>query len=256
MIELLHELTRVRLGEVAADALLVVPFGAIEQHGPHLPFGTDFLIVEAIARRAVDDSGADGGSAIVLAPTVPYGSSGHHLAVGGALSLAPPTFEAVAHGLFESAADSGFRRIFAINGHGGNEQLLRIAAQAAARGRPLAIAGGSYWSLAHESLTALAGPESTIPGHAGRFETALVLALRPDLVSAVSSREQQAAVRPSSFWHEDDRAWSSIDGYTDSPAQATAEEGEQYLAALVAGVADSLREFDRATRGTFDAGAR
>jgi creatinine amidohydrolase len=95
-----------------------------------------------------------------------------------------------------------------------------------------------------------------VPGHAGRFETSLVLALRPDLVGVAPLREPQEVRHESSFWHEDDRAWSSIDGYTDNPAEATAEEGERYLAALVAGVADALREFDRATRDTLEGGER
>jgi len=243
----LVDLTRDRLAEVVPTAVLVIPFGAIEQHGHHLPFGTDFLIVDTVAQRAVAQVDAE--SPIVLAPTVPYGSSDHHLAVGGALSLSARAFEDSAKDLLSSASASGFRRIFLLNGHGGNDQLLRVAAQSSAGQGPPAVAGGAYWSLARPALGQILPQPAAIPGHAGRFETSLVLALRPGWDEAPPVREYTPADQDEqSFWHEDRRRWQEIDGYTDSPADGSAEEGAAFLDAIVAAVAGSIADFDRVTR--------
>jgi creatinine amidohydrolase len=242
----LADLTRARLAEVAAGSVLIVPFGAVEQHGPHLPFGTDFLIVDTISRRAAELAGAE--VPVVLAPTMAYGSSDHHLDLGGALSLGASTFEACARDLLASAAASGFRRVFAVNGHGGNEQLLRVAAQAAVGGRPLTVGGGAYWSLARADLETILPHPSAIPGHAGRFETSLVLTLRPDLRLEAPVREKWEVHEEAAFWHEDRGSWRTIDGYTDNPADGTPEEGAACLEAIVAAVASSIVEFERSTR--------
>ena len=242
---LLVELTRSRLAEVAPGAVLVLPFGAVEQHGPHLPFGTDFLVVDTVARRAAAPAGGE--VPVVLAPTVPYGSSAHHLDVGGALSLTAGTFERCARDLLASAAASGFRRVFVLNGHGGNEQLLRIAAQSAAGERGLAAGGGSYWTLASDELERILPDSSLVPGHAGRFETSLALALEARGAAAPPARNSWVAETAVSYWHEDPDRWRLIDGYTDDPAAGSAEEGAACLEAIVAGVAAAIVGFHRST---------
>jgi creatinine amidohydrolase len=244
-VNLLVELTRVRLAEVAPEALLVLPFGAVEQHGPHLPFGTDFLVVDAVARRAAALAGAE--VPVVLAPTAPYGSSGHHLDVGGALSLTPGTFEGCARDLLASAAASGFRRVFVVNGHGGNAQLLRTAGHAAADGG-LVVGGGSYWTLAAAELERLL-PEAPVPGHAGRFETSLALALEARGAEVAPARADPGTEPARSYWLEDRDAWKRIDGFTDDPSKGSAEEGAACLDAIVAAVAACIVDFHRSTSG-------
>jgi creatinine amidohydrolase len=242
----LADLTRDALAEVAPAAVLVIAFGAIEQHGHHLPLGTDFLIVDEVARRAARQVVAE--STIVLAPTVPYGSSDHHLAVGGALSLPARAFEDCARGLVASANASGFRRVFVVNGHGGNEDLLRVAAQAATASEPLAVAGGAYWSLARSELAAIFPEPGLVPGHAGRFETSLVLALRPDLVEQPPARADDPIDDVQTYWQEDRSVWQAIDGYSDTPEDGSAEEGATCLELIAVAVAGCIADFDRATR--------
>jgi creatinine amidohydrolase len=236
----LVELTRVELADVAPRAVLVLPFGAIEQHGPHLPFGTDFATVEAIARGAAERAASE--APIVLAPALPYGSSHHHLDVGGALSLSADAFAACARDLLRSAGASGFRRAFVINGHGGNDQLLRVAAA----GSDLAVAGGSYWTLAAAALAGMVPPPSPVPGHAGRFETSLALALADGDLSAAPRRAWETD-EETAYWVEDPDRWRRIDGYTDSPADGSAEEGSRYLDAITAAVAAAIVDFHRTT---------
>jgi creatinine amidohydrolase len=241
----LAELTRERLAEVAGGSVLVVPFGAVEQHGPHLPFGTDFVIVDAVARRAAELAGR--AATVVCAPTMAYGSSDHHLEVGGALSLGSSAFEACARDLFASAAASGFRRVFAVNGHGGNDQLLQVAAQAAGAGRQLVVGGGSYWSLARDELERILPGTSTIPGHAGRFETSLMLALQPDRRLSPPGRDGWAGREEPAYWRVDRSWWQSIDGFTDTPGEGTAEEGDACLDAIAASVAACIVDFGLST---------
>src|SRR5262245_30841890 len=124
MAQLLEELTRDQARALAPEALVVLPVGAIEQHGPHLPVGTDYFVVEHIARAAAM-SLADR-VPILVAPALPFGSSHHHLPFGGTLSLSTETYYRALRDLAESLIASGFRRIFILNGHGGNNELIQL----------------------------------------------------------------------------------------------------------------------------------
>lgn len=246
----LAEMTREQARALAPEALAVLPVGAIEQHGPHLPVCTDTLIVEHVARAAAQ---AAGELTTVVAPALPFGSSHHHLPFGGTMSLSTETYYRVLVDLLESLIAGGFRRIFIVNGHGGNNELIQLAARDLALRHQAHLAAASYWTIAWEALVAeQAHLGAGLPGHAGRFETSLVQALRPELV-----REP----RP----HRDDPAgsdargyapyrgelhgwWQSINGFTDSPDLAEQQLGERYMAAIVREVAAALRDFDRATR--------
>jgi len=236
----LVDLTRAEIVDVAPTAVLILPFGAVEQHGPHLPFGTDFEIVDEVARGAAERAATE--APIVLAPALPYGSSHHHFDVGGALSLSGETFAACVRDLLRSAAASGFRRAFIINGHGGNDHFLRGAAAAAG----LVVAGGSYWALAGRALAGLVPPLTPVPGHAGRFETSLALAIAPHDLPPLSKRAWDTNFEKP-YWIEDPNSWRRIDGYTDRPADGNREEGARYLEAITLAVAAAIVDFERGT---------
>jgi len=243
---LLEEFTREELRAMAPDTLVVLPVGAIEQHGPHLPVGTDRLAVEHIARAAAAE--AAGQISVVVAPTLAFGSSHHHIPFGGTLSLSTETYYRVLIDLAESLIASGFRRIFILNGHGGNSELIQLAARDMALKHPAHLAAAPYWTIAWDALVAeQAHTSAGLPGHAGTFETALILALRPELVHEPRPhRDAPAGSDPrdhSPYRAELHGAWRQIDGYTDSPDQADASHGRRYLAAIVHEVARALVEF-------------
>jgi creatinine amidohydrolase len=125
---LFAEMTREELRAVAPGTTLVLPLGATEQHGPHLPAGTDFFTVDCLARAAAERAAAE--IAIAVAPALPFGSSGHHLIFGATLSLRTETYYRVLTDLLRSLVTDGFRRIFLLNGHGGNHELAELAARA------------------------------------------------------------------------------------------------------------------------------
>ncbi|MEW5979492.1 MAG: creatininase family protein [Acidobacteriota bacterium] len=248
---LLEEMTREEARQIAPEALVVLPVGAVEQHGPHLPVGTDTFTVEHLARAAAAEAARL--IRVAVAPTLPFGSSHHHLPFGGTLSLSTETYYRVVFELCESLIIGGFRRIFVLNGHGGNNELIQLAIRDLALKHPACLAGASYWNVAWDALVeAGAHRRGNLPGHAGRFETSQVLALRPELVH--EPRPHREAVNdsnPRSFYGpyrlESHGSWQAIDGYTDSPDLGTAADGKEYLTATEKALAKALVEFYRTT---------
>lgn len=211
----LAELTWQEAVAAAPTSILAVPLGATEQHGPHLPIGTDATIATALAERLAaqrDD--------VLVAPTVAYGSSGEHAAFPGTLSIGGPATTAVVLELVRSADD--FRGVVLVCGHGGNAEAVRAAvAVLTAEGRDVldwtpSIAGGD--------------------AHAGRTETALLLALDP---SSVRLDELEAGNdRPLAELLPRLRAGGvaavSPNGVLGDPTGASADEGAALLGALTA----------------------
>lgn len=234
----------------AADALIVLPIGATEQHGPHLATGTDFFTVGAIADGSARIASAE--IPVIVAPTLPFGSSDHHLLFGGTLSLGTETYYRVLRELLESLASDGFKRVFILNGHGGNHELAELAARDVALRREVHVAAGSYWTIAWDALVA-AGAHlgRRLPGHAGDFETSMMLALRPDLKPGplphrAPSGDTDPRLRTAPWRAEMHGAWKQIDGYTDSPAQSSAESGRRFFEVITAEVARALVSFHQA----------
>jgi creatinine amidohydrolase len=246
-----HELNRTQLNMLARRAIVLLPTGATEQHGPHLTVGTDTLTAGALAAAAADAVAAD--IDVIVAPTLPFGSSPHHLPFGGTMSVTTETYYRLIGDLLNSLADGGFRRIMIVNGHGGNNELIQLAARDTALNRPLAVAAASYWTMAWPQLVAAgAGRVGHLPGHAGEFETSVIMHLHPALVPAERpARELTVRSDPpmatDSYRSEIHGFWQTIDGYSDSPAAATAEAGARYFAAAVSGVVAALRSFAAAT---------
>jgi mycofactocin system creatininase family protein len=147
--------------DLEASPVLLIPLGATEQHGPHLPLETDTLIARAVAHTA-----AAGRDDVVVAPALAYGSSGEHRGFPGTLSLGQDVLELAVVELVRSAA--GFAAVVLLSWHGGNaEPLARAVTTLRREGRPVAC-----WQPSLEGGDA----------HAGRVETSLMLAIAPELV--------------------------------------------------------------------------
>jgi creatinine amidohydrolase len=250
---LLHEMTREEANAIAPRAIALLPTGATEQHGPHLPTGTDTFAVEHIAREAAARVSPE--VPVVVAPTLPFGSSGHHLAFGGTMSIGTETYYRLMSDLTESLIVSGFQRVFILNGHGGNNELVQLVVRDLALKHPVDLAAASYWVAAWDALIVRGAHEQgRLPGHAGAFETSLVLALQPQLVKEPRPHRDDAAPGdPRSFYPpvrvERHGSWQEIDGYSDSPDRATAERGRLYLDTAITEISSALTEFYNATGG-------
>lgn len=157
----------------AEESLALVPLGSTEQHGPHLPEGTDHLIAEAFAREAAERTG------YLCTPTINIGVSSHHRQFHGTMWVDAPVFRDFVESLSRNLTYHGIDRILFVNAHGGNVRHLREV------GRRLRDSGDAYtlewmWNNSIEDLVDELF-EHTGP-HGGPKETALIQHLRPELV--------------------------------------------------------------------------
>lgn len=249
---LLAEMTRDEIKRIAPETVAVLSTAAIEQHGPHLPVCTDWLLCETITHRAVEKASAQ--MPVVAAPILYYGNSHHHLPFAGVLSLTSQTFMTAVTEILEGLVRSGFRKLAVINGHGGNSDPNGVVGLDFVNrlGYPVSIATANYWDIAREPLNESGLiPKGMFPGHAGFFETALVTAIRPDLVSQeglaqvrdMSNEDQGLFADLSGGTAQIHGAWAASTGYTDNPALATAEAGQAMLDIVIQAVADFLIAF-------------
>jgi creatinine amidohydrolase len=171
------------------------------------------------------------------------------------MSLATETYYRAIADLCESLLAGGFRRLFIVNGHGGNDELVQLVARDLALKHAAHLAAASYWTIAWDALIAAeAHAQGGLPGHAGAFETSLVMALQPGLVREPRPHRADATGADPrgprrAYRAESHGAWQSFDGYTDSPDRGTAERGHAYLAAIAGAVGRAFVEFHTATGG-------
>jgi creatinine amidohydrolase len=162
-----------------ANAIVVIPIGATEQHGPHLPTMVDHRLVFEVACRAarlVADR-----EPIVVTPVIPFGMSEHHISLGGTITLDYTTMAGVLGCVVGSAVRQGFRRLFVLNGHGGNiAPLEAIVAELTVRHR-LPIACASYWQAAEAEIAAILERQTRVL-HACEAETSMIWAAEPETV--------------------------------------------------------------------------
>lgn len=255
-----HKTSRAH-GTSLENTTLVLPIGSTEQHGPHLPVGVDAMVCEHVAQAAAARvHRAD--RPVLVAPTLAYGSSHHHLPRPGTLSLSSDTMLQVLRDILASAASTGVGRMLVVNGHGGNEDVARQAAKDTALHHPVATAAVNYWSIAWDQLVEIATSNgiNRVPGHAGAFETSLIMAVAPETVDEASlprdtpsgdgGGADDAAVpaMPGGVSVERHGWVHATDGYTDAAAAASEAVGAKLIDAAVEGLASFLREFARVPR--------
>lgn len=248
------EMPRRAISDTAANATVVLPLGSTEQHGRHLPVSVDTCVVTALAEAAVEQAGRE--VPILLLPTIPFGFAHHHLPLGGTVSLRSTTYIDVLVDIVTGLVGQGFGSVVVLNGHGGNEAAMRVAVDRLTYedGLELQIAAASYWSIAAESIAALAMDSSFIPGHAGHFETSLMLAIAPELVRLEDRPSDDVDRQPIAGTVGEPGVvrrpgvWERSDGRTDDAARASAALGEQALATMSADIADYLVRFHRSGR--------
>ncbi|HWD37732.1 MAG TPA: creatininase family protein [Fimbriimonas sp.] len=161
------------------EAVVLIPTGSLEQHGPHLPLFTDSLLVTAVAEAVERDLG----DKVVLTPTLWLGASGHHLKFPGTLSASFAAYAGALQSVVESLIPHGFTKFFALNGHGGNNEPNGIAMRELKALHPNLTFGHAGYYAFIEEVTAktLTGPIKEMR-HACEAEASLVMLLRPDLV--------------------------------------------------------------------------
>ncbi len=207
----------------------LLPVGAIEQHGPHLPLDTDAWDAEYICRRVAER--CTDPKPLVL-PLIPYGVSYHHDDFPGTVSVGPDALAAFVYDVGMSAVRHGIDKLVIINGHGGNAPTLQLAAQKINRDARIFTCVDSGES-SDADVAALAATPNDV--HAGEIETSTAMATRPELVDRVraeasvpefSSQYLDFTSKRSVPWYEH-TARLSESGVLGDPTRASVEKGER-----------------------------
>ncbi len=234
-------------------SVAVLPVGAIEQHGPHLPVSTDAVIAEAVARRGLER--LDGSFTALLLPPQSIGKSNEHLAFPGTLTFSAEQLISLWTAIGEGVHRAGLRKIVFLNAHGGQPQVMEIVARELRVRYSMMAVSSSWWHMGF--------PEGLIPPdeqrhgiHGGLVETSMMLHLKPDLVKT----ELAADFRPvmadmegeyrrlrhlgdvSIGWQAQD---IHEDGVAGDAASASAEIGRQIFDHVAAAFAELVTEASR-----------
>jgi creatinine amidohydrolase len=212
-----------------------LPVGSLEQHGPHLPLGTDGIIAEALAGRLADIF-----APAYLLPLLPFSSSFEHAGFPGSVSLKVTTIASVISDVVESLAFSGIGKLVIVSCHMGNH-LLRNVVQELNYPRPrvLLLPSRHHWEGAYRAAGLSSSPSRDM--HAGEGETSIIMHLFPE---AVRYREMKDVDRPERQLLEA----LGMKAYTETgvigfPSKASAEKGAMLLNALAEETAKTVKEF-------------
>jgi creatinine amidohydrolase len=222
---------------------VLLAVGSTEQHGPHLPLGTDSLIGDRLMERVAERLGKT-----LVAPTIRVGASEHHMTFSGSMTLRQEVLEEVIVDYCRSLARHGFRTIIVIPTHGGNkktvtrtgERLEREAISARVITHPddaafvtaMVEVGGKY-----------ARTPGEVGGHAGHLETSIILADYPELVDMERAARGKVDMGydAEEQLHEHGMHTLSPIGILGDATGSTAEAGEDYIESLLTAIVDQIR---------------
>jgi creatinine amidohydrolase len=240
--------------EISSSSILLLPVGAVEQHGPHLPLSVDHVIAHETATALVDECGDE--LDVWQLPTISISKSSEHAWSPGTLYFSPETLLAMLRDIGRSITPTGAERLVLLNGHGGNTTHLGTAL------RELRLEFGLKTFLMHPALPPAYGGSSTeselgMGIHGGLDETSVFMHLRPDQVQLEkAARRVPEALDKNThvkFGGSVSFGWLSNDfnpdGYIGDPTGATAERGKQLFERSIATLSEAMEEVK-----TFDFG--
>ncbi len=243
-------LTTEQIEKINKNLPVLILLCATEQHGPHLPLSTDRLIGEHFTHelnRLIEDK-------FILLPTVPIGCSDHHLDFVGTLTFKHSTFKKIIREIVECMISHGFKNFLFLNSHGGNQGIGQVI---------LEILGNKFqnchfnlitwWKLANEELKNLndSGPGGT--GHAGEFETSLMLFIAPKLVhkdKIIPSSDQKFdpligdMINPPSISYFQTIKKMSANGVVGNPNVSSIEKGEKISHIITSKLVDLVKNLN------------
>ncbi len=231
---------------VADERVVLLPTGATEQHGPHLPLDVDAFLAHSVClevgKRAPDK--------VLVMPPVPYGLNQHHIDFPGTIHIEPETFIAFCTDITRSVAHHGFTKILIVNGHGSNTPLVDLVARKTTLTTNALCAAVNYFALARKEFDKVR--ETDVVAHADEFETSLYLHVAPERVRmdlavadddvrgkyVTSDSTYDFPVRFSDYWSR----WTST-GVHGDPTKATAEKGKLIFETTVAALVEFVDEW-------------
>ncbi|MEM8853084.1 MAG: creatininase family protein [Pseudomonadota bacterium] len=226
-------LTRGDLGALAPTTVAIVPLGAMESHGPHLPLATDTVIAEAIVDRAADHL-KDAQVPFVRLPSLWLGFSPEHGEEPGTLTLPAEAVLATLHAVGAGVSAQGIDRLILLNAHGGNIGLASVAAIQLRASHRLLVATPHWLDFGlPEAAAVLGDPARDV--HGGGMETSIMLACAPHLVTQPLPGEAATSPPGAQLFPSGAVNWGWLasdlgrDGYVGAPQTATAEIGRAII---------------------------
>jgi creatinine amidohydrolase len=253
-VELAHLTTTALEGirDGGRPVVLLWPVGATEPHGPHAPLATDCLISEGVCRRAAERLSAAGEVEALVLPTLTFGVTRYARTFVGAIGMSEATLQGVVVDVCSSLARQGFPHVLIVNSHFEPEHVGTLH-------RTLdALTDSGVWTgfldlTRRDRAERLTDEFRAGECHAGRYETSLVLADRPELVDAAAARDLPYVpvnmARAIAEGVSEFRAMGLEQAYCGAPAEASAEEGEQSYEVLAEMVAELALELVAGTGG-------
>lgn len=228
-----QDMTWPLLREVSREATVVVaPIAACEQHSLHLPVFTDTILVTAVAEGVEQRLPRQ----VLLLPTQWMGASSHHLRFGATLSAEVDTHIDMLCDLLVPLVEEGHKRVMLLNGHGGNVDTMHVALRRLQTRYPQRqLTAACYWELAEKEFAELAqGPRKQV-GHACEIETAMIMALRPELVRRDQIKDDMIPTEPAlrGLYISEDMKQRTRNGAVGYPEHATSERGKAFLQAAI-----------------------
>ncbi len=230
--------------KAAAKAIVVLPVASMEQHGPHLPVGVDTYLCEGVCKAGAELANVP----VVVAPTLWCGMAEHHMAYGGTFTFDIPTYRAVLLCFLKSIERHGFKRVFIVNGHGGNIAALNSFLPEFARETALKVLAATYFELSASDIAPFLEDQKPVH-HACEVETSLMMVIAPDTVKQERFGEAHGMLGmdvskvlrgpPARFHAFKDVTPSGVIG---DARRASKAKGEKVLAACAAGLAAVLKD--------------
>ncbi len=229
--------TKARRYEVA-----VLPMATIEPHNFHLPYGTDTIETDYIARRCCQEAAARGAS-VALLPTMPYGVDCNLMGFPMVVHVSQQTLDTLAREIISSLAAGGVKKFVLLNGHGGNTFTPFVRQVQCDLGVHIFLC--NWWEVAGEQYREIfSKPDS----HAGEMETSLMLAIAPELVELKQAGDGKA--KASRFealekgWVKTSRSFPRLSDQcaVGDPAGASADKGKKFIDLISARITNFIIE--------------
>jgi creatinine amidohydrolase len=222
---ILEEMNAIQLRKnLNSKKVAILVFGACENHGDHIPFGSDFFVPMELAKRVA----ARAGNVLVL-PAFPYGVSSHHSDFQMTITLEPNTMIMAIEDICSSLIKNGINRILIINGHDGNIAPIELSARSLKDRYPNVVIAclEAWWTLVGKTKN-LFGEWMGL-GHGGEAETSVMLSVRPDLVDMKYAPKKMIPKLPPNvriYWRFSELTKT---GATGAPRHASRSKGDETL---------------------------
>lgn len=242
------------IGEaVKEDAIVILPVGSMEQHGPALPVGTDTIDVERVARLAAER--LENKIRILIFPALWMGDSLHHIDYPGTVSLPPELLIEIVFNIVKEVLRNGFKRLLLLNGHGGNEAYLSVTITKIMRELKVIVPWLTHWNLIfpEKKLEDILESRPAYGDHPGEYEASLSWAVSPDSVdTSLFGKAPLLSLAPKTKFLKQGRVaiFGSMklrtkEGFSGDCTLASKEKGEELLDLTVSEFVRFLEEFKK-----------